>query len=53
MGPARFYRMIESGGVGVPAAEVQSVTSDLYDQIQQQQTIDPAEVALFQQNLDR
>lgn len=60
MGQTRFYRVTQesSGGGGggdgagtVPASEVRSLASDLYDQIQQQQqlqqTFDPAEASLF------
>jgi hypothetical protein len=46
MGQARFYRVVE-GALTVPAAEVRAVASGLYDQIQQQQAVDPAEVSLL------
>jgi len=48
LGPARFYRVVEGGsGLGIPAADVQSVASGIYDQIQQQPNIDPSELSLL------
>jgi hypothetical protein len=47
IGAARFYRVAEGGGLTIPAAQVRAVASGLYDQIQQQQSFDPAEVSLF------
>jgi hypothetical protein len=46
IGQARFYRVVQEA-LTVPAAEVQAVASGLYDQIQQQQAFDPAEVSLL------
>jgi len=46
IGQARFYRVVQ-GGLTIPASDVRAVASGLYDQIQLQQPLDPAEVSLF------
>jgi len=46
IGQARFYRVVQQG-LTIPASDVRAVASGLYDQIQQPQPLDPAEVSLF------